>query len=138
MIQAHAAAFLSLLRADASLTVYPPVEPGGSDGIVPQGAEPPYVAVHVNVLRPAGDNLPNRSTRTVARAYCHSAGGNDVAARIVAQRVSAALLDVVPTIAGRVCAPIRHEDSRPPAPDETTGNTVIAQVDVYRLETEPA
>lgn len=135
----HADAFLDLLRADPSLTVYPPEEPAPGP-VVPVGTRPPYVSVHVHVQVPAEAvrSITGDADRVVARAYCHSVGATDVAARVVAGRVLASLLNARPTIAGRACWPIRHESSSPPARDESTGTAVISQVDVYRLETTPA
>jgi hypothetical protein len=131
-VQAHADAILALLRADASLTVYP-----DASGKIPAGAAPPYVRVYMHVERPLGPTMDMVSSRVVARAICHSVGANDIAARAVAQRVAARLLDVRPVIAGRTAWPIRHEQNQPPARDESTGTVVIDQVDVYRLETLP-
>ncbi len=134
-VQAHADALLGLLRADSVLKV--------QDGAVAKGTVPPYVVVYIALVTPDGQvvnsaPLTGASERVVMRAYCHSVGANGQAARAVAQRVRTALLDVVPTIAGRECWPIRHEDSQPPDRDETTGVLVMDQVDVYRLESVPA
>lgn len=138
MIQDHANAFLALLRADSQLTVYPEVEPDpDSDEVVPAGALPPYVAVHIHMQRDVGPTLDMRSSRAVMRAYCHCVGGNDIAARAVAQRVAAAVLDVRPNVAGRNTFPIRHDQSVPPRPDKTTGALIVDQTDVYRLESVP-
>ena len=133
MIQAHADAILALLRADPDLTVH--------DGHVPDGSEPPYVLVYVADADPEQSNshsLTAESTRHVTWAYCHCVGANQIAARAVAQRVRAALLDVTPTIPGRACWPIRREDGQPAQRDESTGVVVVDLVDVYRLESVPA
>ena len=71
-------------------------------------------------------------------AYCHCAGGNQIAARAVAQRVRAALLDVTPTVTGRKCWPIRREAGQLVDRDESTGLLVMDGVSVYRLESVPA
>jgi hypothetical protein len=136
----HADALLALLRADENLTVYPPPEPEPGQ-VVPVGARPPYVSVHVRVTVPPEGvrSITGEADRVVARAYCHSVGANDAQARLVAGRVMAALLNVRPVIAGRSCWPIRHEASGgEPARDESTGTAVVDQIDVYRLETTPA
>lgn len=134
--QAHANALLALIRAAAgspALVVYPDIS-----GNVPSGATPPYARVYVVVQSVGDDGLRETSGRVIARAVVHSVGANDIAARAVAGRVSDALLDVTPTIAGRLCFPIRHEDNVPPQRDESTGVVVIDQVDIYRLESVPA
>lgn len=136
---AHADAILALLRADANLTVFPPLEPAPGP-VVPTGTRPPYLSVHVHVQVPpeAVRAITGTADRVVVTATCHSVGATDVAARIVAGRAMARLLNVVPVIGGRRCWPIRHEATRPPDRDESTGTAVITQVDVYRLETMPA
>lgn len=133
IIQAHADAYLALLRADTALTV--------CDGSVPQGTVPPYVLVYLaddDPENPDSRSLVGGSARYLVRAYCHCVGGDQIAARAVAQRVRARLLDVVPVVAGRLCFPIRREYSVPPQPDETTGTVVMDAVSVYRLESVPA
>jgi hypothetical protein len=133
VIDEHAAAILALLDADNTAPALVVL-----DGKVPTGTVAPYVLVYFaaydsETSRP----LTLASQRAVVRAYCHSVGGNAKAARIVADRVRVALLDVVPTVAGRKCFPIRREDSQPPQRDESTGTTVMDQIDTYRLETVP-
>lgn len=144
MIQAHADAILDLLRDDTDLTVFPVAdgEPGSGTSIVPAGSLPPYVSVHITVGRalgpdPAAPTLDMRSGRVVARAYCHCVGTNDIGSRAVAQRVSAALLDVRVSIDGRSCYPIRFDSDVPPRDDESTGRLVSDLTVVYRLESVP-
>jgi hypothetical protein len=135
-VQAHADAFLALLDADntpPALVVL--------DGAVPQGQTPPYVLVYVTVLTPVASTstpLTMVSQRVVATAYLHCVATTARSARAMAQRARAALLDVVPAIAGRVCWPIRHMENQPPQRDETTGELVFDQVDLYRLESVPS
>lgn len=140
-IQAHAQAVLNLLDADnvpPALVVH--------DGVVPSGVDPktsPYVLVYFATSTPgaaaAPDKVPLTHDSDVVQvdAYCHSVGGSGAAARIVATRVRAALLNVTPTISGRVCMPIRHVDNQPPRRDEGTGSLVVDAVDVYRLVSVP-
>lgn len=133
--QAHADAILSLLAAA------PPVSPAliVHDGKVPEGAEPPYALVYITTTTPTGTSLTNDQDRAVSRAYVHCVGADAKAARAVAGRVDAALLNVKPTITGRVCWPIRDDDSgSPPDRDETTGVLVMDQISVYRLESVPS
>ncbi len=135
-INDHAEAIRALLEADnapPALVVY--------RGKVPTGATPPYVVVYISHVSPEkaeSQGLDGRSTRIVVRATCHSVGGNEDAALAVAQRVSDALLDVTPSIAGRSCWPIRHELGEDPRRDESTGTQVQDKLDVYRLETLPS
>lgn len=144
-VQAHADAILGLLRADAGLTVYP-VESGAAgsaEGIVPQGATPPYVAVHLYLERPLGEGsggeaLNGATTRAVMRAYCHCVGATDIAARAVSQRVATRLLDARPVVTGRKVFPIRYDFGQPARNDESTGTLVSELTDVYRLESIPA
>ncbi|MEO3929240.1 hypothetical protein ABGB07_36125 [Micromonosporaceae bacterium B7E4] len=133
----HAVAVLGLLRAVPGLVVYPPED--GEDGsqIVPRDAIPPYVVAYIYVRYDLGPTIALESSRAVAIATCHSVGANDTAARVVAGRVRAALLDVTPTIAGRKPYPIRHDDGQSPRPDESLGSLVVDQIDVYRLESLP-
>lgn len=127
--QDHADAFLNLLRADASLTVH--------DGAATTGAVPPYVLVYIFRETPDGLAAPDRvplTGRSMAAnlwAYCHCVGGNATAARAVAGRVEAAVLDVTPVVVGRVCFPIRWREGSPPRRDEDTGPLVMDLVDVY-------
>lgn len=135
MIDEHAAAILTLLDADntpPALVVL--------DGRVPKDQARPYVLVYFDDTDPElaeSRPLAGDSERHVLRAICHSVGDNGQAARMVADRVRAALLDVVPTVAGRTCMPIRREDGQPPQRDEQTGTLVMDKVDIYRLESLP-
>lgn len=135
MIAEHAAALLALLTADAGP---PPLVV--LDGKVPNGVLPPYALVYFADADPEqaeSASLTHRSQRHSTRAYVHSVGGNAGAARMVADRVRAAWLDVTPTIAGRTCWPIRREEGQPENPDETTGTLITDQVGVYRLDSLP-
>ncbi|MFC4146612.1 hypothetical protein ACFO0M_10125 [Micromonospora mangrovi] len=136
-IQAHANAVLGLLRGVPDLPVYPPEEPDDTGQIVPDGAEPPYVAAQIRPGFALGPSIVAATTRAVFDITCHCVGGNDIAARAVAQQVVNALLDVVPTIAGRQSYPIRYLDSPPARPDESTGRLVVDQTYLFRLETLP-
>ncbi|MEU4570725.1 hypothetical protein [Micromonospora sp. NPDC023956] len=133
--KAHADAILNLLRTapGTPLTVL--------DGSVPNGTVAPYVLVYFadeDPELPDSRPLDGQSQRYVVRAYVHSVAGNGAMARAVGDRVRSALLDAVPTVAGRVCWPIRREEGRPPERDESTGTVVMDRVDVYRLESVPA
>ena len=137
VIQAHADAYLCLLRATANLTVYPEPDAQDDGQRVPAGAAPPYVVVDVAVETPDGSTLTGLADRVTARAYCHCVGGNDVACRAVAQMVRGALLNIRPVIEGRTAGLIRHDANRPPAADESSGSLVVEQTDIYRVDTYP-
>ncbi|MFI2664883.1 tail completion protein gp17 [Micromonospora carbonacea] len=134
MIRAHCDAVLGMLQAaPGSLRVL--------DGAVPAGTVPPYVLVYFADADPElTDSAPmdGTSERFVLRVYAHSVGGNAAAARALGERVRTALLDQVPTVAGRVCWPIRREEGQLPQRDESTGVLVMDRIDVYRLESVPA
>lgn len=134
-LQEHAAAVLALLYAEPDLTVYPTQD--GSAQVVPNGAAPPYVSVHLSAIRGLGGRLDHRSTRIAVRIYCHCAGANDEAARKVSDLVAATLLDQRPVIAGRSVYPIRNEVSLPPDTNDSAGRTVVTITDTYRLESQP-
>lgn len=140
-IQDHADAFLALLT-DA---------PGGPpdlvvhDGAVPSGGTPPYALAYVFIETPDGFTAPDKisltyaSTAINARAYVHCVGANAVAARAVAGRVRAAVLDVTLTVAGRSCFPVRWLEGQPPQRnEEIPGTTIFDQVDVYGFSSVPS
>jgi hypothetical protein len=130
MIDEHAAAVLALLQ------------PGGAtfDARVPDGTDPrttPYILAYFS------GSYPDLAFRGVVHTFqlritLHCVGGNATAARRVSDRGMAALLDVVPVVAGRACYPIRFEDSQPPQRDESTGQLVMDQIDSYVLRSVPA
>jgi hypothetical protein len=131
--QLHADAVLGLLEValtNPTLTVY--------DGLVPEIEVPQlYVLVYFNTSRPKMTSLKSISDHAATLAILHCVGPNAMAARAVAGRVAAALLDVVPTIPGRVCWPVRDDGTLPPRRDETTGVPVMDQIVNYRLESVP-
>ncbi len=126
-VLAHIA--LDLLTADLGLVVY--------DGVVPSSPTPPYVVVYTSVSHFSEDPdnaIDGRSRVFVARWYCHCVGANAQAARAVAQRVRAALLDVRPVIGSLSCGLIREEPGAPPpSRDESTGVLVMDAVHTYAL-----
>jgi hypothetical protein len=124
----HVAGYLALLDA-APQTVYREK--------IPAGATRPYFRAYFHIEYPETESLEHRSDRAVAWLYLHCVGDNDTAASATAKAGRDVLLDVVPTVTGRTCFPIRLDHSLPPQPDETTGALVMDQVDVYRLESVP-
>lgn len=135
-INDHAFAMTNLLAAELGP---PPLV--WFDGHVPDGTSPPYALVYfadADPELPDSRPLDGKPQRFVQRAYVHSVGANATAARVVAERVRQAWLNVTPTIAGRSCFPIRREDGGPPQRAESTGGLVMDKTDIYRLESEPA
>lgn len=136
MIQAHANAVIALLDADntaPALVIH--------DGKVPNGAVPPYVLVYFDDTDPDVTESRDQtgvSQRYVLRAITHSVGTTASSSRAIAQRVRAALLDVIPAVAGRSCWPIRREEGQPTIRDETTLAASFDSVSTYRVESVPA
>lgn len=134
MIDEHAAAVLALLNA-----VDDPPPLNVHDGKVPPGTNPatdPYVLTYFDK---SGSTLSfvGRSHEFVLGVTCHQVGGSARAARMVADRVEAALLDVTPVLAGRKCYPIRWDSGAPARRDESTGSAIFDQVDTYLLRSVP-
>lgn len=131
--QAHAEAGLDLLRAVPNLKVY--------DGAVRRAGaplpEPPYVLVYTFRRLPTGLAAPDKirltgNSRLVEmELYCHCVGENAYASRAIQDLVEAALLDVRPAVAGRLCNPIRFVEGSPTDRNEQTGHVYIDQTDVY-------
>jgi hypothetical protein len=113
-------------------------------GKVPKGQQLGYVLVYFRLVTPSGEQeldkvgFENTSDVINTTAYCHSVSGSPDSALFLADRVRAQLLGAIPTIAGRVCFPIRHDDSVPADRDETTGPDVFDQIDVYSFASMPA
>jgi hypothetical protein len=136
-------AFLALLATapggPPALAVY--------DGAVPAGPAPAYALVYFSIESPDGRSAPDVIALTSDSividvwAYVHCVGANPQAARAaraVAGRVRAAVLDQTLTVAGRQCTPIRWDSGNPPERNETSGTVVFDQVDVYRFRSVPA
>jgi hypothetical protein len=145
VLQDHADAFLALLRAA------PPASPAPSlvvyDGEVPPGPEVAYALIYFWFETPDGLVAPDAVSLVLdsdvidAWANVHSVGADPQAARAaraVATRVRAGVLNKTLTIPGRSCNPIRQRTSQPPHRDEDTGPTVMDQVDEYSWRSFPA
>jgi hypothetical protein len=141
-VQDLADAFLALLATapggPPALAVY--------DGAVPDGPAPAYALVYFLIETPDGLTAPDAvpftlaSTVIDALAYVHCVGAEPQAARAaraVAGRVRAAVLDQVLTVPNRQCFPIRWDSGQPPVRNELTGLVVFDQVDVYRFRSVP-
>lgn len=135
MIDEHAAALLALLDADnntPALVVYD----GKAPSPLPDVRTNPYVLVYFDSNDPEFD-FDAHPWLFQMTATCHCVGGSAQAARMVADRVRTALVGVTPTVAGRSCYPIGRESGVPPQRDESTGSTVMDQVDSYVLKSIP-
>lgn len=137
--KAHADAILGLLHAALD-----PVPIAVYDGLVPNTvtladvAAHPYTLVYLQAGWPtdgAGNAFDGLSRTCLLRIFTHSTGATAAAARSVAGQVRAALLNIRPTVTGRVSGPIRWVDGNPPDRDETLGFPVMDQVDVWELMT---
>ena len=127
-----AQAGLGLLRADAGLTVY--------DGLVPQGAALPYVLVYTTVAWPPGgtaDTITGARLTATVTWTCHCVAESPSGARVVEQRVRAALLNQRPAVAGRGAGYIKQDQVLAPGPDQTTGRLVMDGVSIYSLVSTP-
>lgn len=97
----------------------------------------PYVRVYFD------GSYPDINFQGVAHSFSlgvtiHSVSGNAVGTMMVADRVAAALLNKQPTVTGRKSHKIRWDSSTPPQSDESPGQPVFHQVDVYVLRSVPA
>ncbi len=141
-IQDHFDAFVALLGSAAGsppLAVY--------DGEVPVDPAPAFALVHFFIETPDGLAAPDAVPLTMdsdvidSWAYVHQVGGSPQAARAaraVAGRVRAAVLNRTLTIPGRECFPIRWREGRPPQrSEEIPGRVVMDQVDVYSWRSLP-
>jgi hypothetical protein len=135
-VQDHANAFLALLRTDAQLVTY--------DGAVPKTPATQYALIYIYIETPDGLAEPDKVPLTFdsdainARVYVHCVGADAAAARAVAGRVRATVLNKTLTIANRSCFPIRWREGQPPQRNEETGVLVMDQVDVYGWSSVPA
>jgi hypothetical protein len=135
VIDIHAQAVLDLLTA--AIASPRKVFDGQVDPPVADVKATPYVLAYFDAARP-DLNFQGATYTFQLRITCHSVGANAQAARRVAQDAAAALLDVSPTVSGRKCYPIRWEEGTPPQRDESTGVTVMDQIDTYVLRSVPA
>lgn len=139
ILQLHLAAINDRLDADNTAPTLVVLT-----GLVPPDQVLPYVLVHYRLWTPSGAVEPEKvsleKTSDVINlsAYCHCVGRDVHGALAVAGRVRTQLLGWIPTIAGRICFPVSHENSVPADPDETTGTTYVDQIDVYAFTSLPA
>jgi len=132
--QLHATAVLSLLTG-AGVTAH--------DGAVPANPAYPYAVLYINTGNREASDLDYASGYQVYDVQVTSVGATAAAARIIAAKVAAALLDVPPTVTGRSCWPIRLEVAQPAREDRDvtipgTATHPHYTVDVYRVGSVPA
>lgn len=84
------------------------------------------------------DDLAGRSGWVEGRVQTTVVADSAEACRIIAARVRGSLLDVVPTITGRVCFPIRHDDSQPVRRDDDVQPPVLYAVDRWLIQSTTA
>lgn len=96
--QLHATAVLALLTG-AGITCH--------DGTVPANPTYPYAVLYTNAGDRDTTNLDYSSDVQAYDMQVTSVGASAAAARIVADKVSTALVDVTPTVSGRTCWPLR-------------------------------
>jgi len=140
-IQDECDAFLALLGTAAGSPALQVL-----DGAVPAGTTTPYALVYFYIETPNGQIAPDAVPLTFdsdvidAFAFIHCVGADPQgarAARAVAGRVRAAILNQTLTVAGRSCFPIRWDSGQPPQRNELTGVVEFDQVDVYKFRSVP-
>lgn len=138
MIDDHAAAVLALLNAVDDPPPLVVIDGLNTDPITRKSVPAPYVLVYFD--RTGRDvNFAGRTHSFTMGITTHCVGGSPRAARMVADRVDAALLDVTPTVAGRKCFPIRWDSDGGTVRDETVpGQPVLDQIAMYVLRSVPA
>lgn len=137
----HADVFLARVATGASptLTVYDGKVPDPT----PNPSSNPYVVVRFVFYTQTAEQAPsivalnNDAWPLQTDAYTYSVGGSEAASRAVASQVYSRLVGYTPTLSGRTCFSIRHVDSAPRDPDETTGVAVGTTAHIYRLVTDP-
>jgi hypothetical protein len=138
MLDEHAAAVLAILNAvddDPPLAV---LDGLNTDTATRKSVPPPYVLVYFDRLG-RDVSFAGRTHGFAMSITCHQVGGSPRAARMVADRVDEALLDVTPTVAGRKCQKIRWDSDGGTVRDETVpGKPVLDQITTYVLRSVPA
>lgn len=132
---AHADAGLDLIEA-TGLTVYRGKLPPDIATLTP-----PWVLVYTAVEWPdedSGHGLDHASSTCITTWYCYCSGTTDTSVLAVTGRVRAALVDVRPTITGRVCSPVDQVSGEPARAHEGTGTSVLTALSIYELRTRPA
>ena len=130
VIRAHVDVVLALLTAVPNVRVH--------DGIVPDKPTLPYVVVRTNSGPRSRSSLAVSSDHLTLGIWCTSVAANRAQAQWLAEKVTGALLDVTPTVAGRACFPIEAVNSQPVQRDDSVNPPLMYAVDEFRLSTVPA
>ena len=134
----HAAVVLDRLRSHgaSALTVF--------DGKVDPAVVPPYLLVRCSLqwlgpeARPDAVNLAGTVKAATCTARIYAVGKTEDASRILFDQVTEALLNWRPTMAGRSCTPMRHEDSFETPADERTGVAYHELGAIWAFTSHPA
>lgn len=102
------------------------------------GSTPPYVVLHVDQGTPEASALTLASTRVHWRFQTTVAATGWEQAVTWATRVHAALLDVVPTVTGDTCGPIRKDVSLMVERDEDLPTPTFMARDVWGYYSHPS
>lgn len=129
----HKDAWVALLEA-AGLTVY--------QADVPETPVTPYVIVYPDQGRRTRPKFLPVSSRLTQTVQVTAVGADLDEAHWAADKASAALVDVVPAVIGRVCWPIWQETAVPAQRDDDNrtadGRPLFYAIGVYQLQTQPA
>lgn len=129
-MRAHTTALLALLRAPSSLTIY--------DGEVPDNPALPYAVLYPDAGTASVANLAAQSTWVSTVAQVTAVGLTRDQAEWAADKVSAALLDHVPTVTGRSANPVTQESAQIAQRDDSVTPHRFYAVTQWRVASVPA
>jgi hypothetical protein len=124
--QLHVTAVLGLLTG-AGVTCH--------DGAVPANPSYPYAVLYINEGDHDETDLTSASRQQTYDVQITAVGATAASARICATKARVALVDVIPTVAGRTCWPVREDR------DITLTGTAthpFYAVDTYRVASLPS
>jgi hypothetical protein len=130
VIDEHIAAFAALVDAVPNVTVY-------ADEAVPNNPSYPYVVLYGNQGLPSRTSMDPVSDQRETTVQSTVVAVTQGQARALADRVEAAVLDVRPTVAGRISAPVEKRSSQPVRLDHDIKPPVFYAVDVWAFTTIP-
>lgn len=136
MIRVHVQAFRALLApleaAPTGLLVVMAALDGEDVALTPQQpARTPYVVVRVGGFGQDSDRLAPWSQAVDGRLFVAHAGATWDEAAWAVEHTRSVLLDVVPTVTGRSCAPLALVDSSPIAADRDASPPLFETTDLY-------
>ena len=130
MSKAHTDAVLALLEGAVSLNVH--------DGKVPVGAALPYVVLFTDDGLDEATNIEAVPDLLTVKVQVTGSGLNRTSVQIATGKAHAALVGVIPTVAGRSCSPLRQVNSRPITEDRDVTPSVLYAVNEYEFHSVPA